>query len=189
MTDPTPESDREALAKGLRSTRDVLQLRRALPLEPALVGVGALPATRSLVPGSPYEAAWIRVNNRAFADHPDQSGFTVERLHAAFAEPWFDAAGFRLHERDGRLAAFCWTKVHPPTATEPQLGEIYVIGVDPDFQGLGLGRGLTLAGLDWLANSGVVDAMLYVDATNVAARALYDHLGFTWRHVDRLYEP
>ncbi len=103
--------------------------------------------TRAFVPGSADEAAWLDINNRAFAGHPDQADFTLERLHGLLAEPWFDADGFRLHERDGRLAAFCWTKVHPPTADDPELGEIFVIGVDPDFQGLGLGRALTEAGL------------------------------------------
>ena len=46
---------------------------------------------------------------------------------------------------DGRLAGFCWTKVHDDE--EPPLGEIYVIAVDPDFVGRGLGRALTVAGL------------------------------------------
>jgi mycothiol synthase len=68
------------------------------------------------------------------------------------------------------------------------MGEIYVVGVDPDFQRLGLGRALVLAGLAWLADAGDTVGMLYVDASNVRARSLYDELGFTRHHVDRLYE-
>ena len=188
VTDPTPDTDHEAVAKGLTTTRDVLQLRRSLPLDAQARGGHPPAPTRAFVPGSADEAAWIEVNNRAFADHPDQSGFTPDRLHATMAEPWFRPDGFRLHERDGRLAAFCWTQVHAPTATDPQLGEIFVIGVDPDFQGLGLGRALTVAGLDWLADHDVTTGMLYVDAANTAARALYDRLGFVLHHLDRLYE-
>ena len=189
VSNPTPATDHEAARRGLPHQRDVLQLRCPLPL-PTPAGEERPPvATRAFVPGSADEAAWLDTNNRAFAGHPDQAGFTLERLHHLLAEPWFDADGFRLHERDGRLAAFCWTKVHPPTADDPQLGEIFVIGVDPDFQGLGLGRALTEAGLAWLAAHGVATGMLYVDASNTAARALYDRLGFVLHHVDRLYEP
>jgi mycothiol synthase len=91
-----------------------------------------------------------------------------------------------------RLAGFCWTKVHeahdslsPPG--EPALGEIYVVAVDPDFAGHGLGRQLTLAGLDYLSSKGITEAMLYVDATNAAAVKLYVELGFTVNHIDRAY--
>ena len=71
-----------------------------------------------------------------------------------------------------RLAGFCWTKVHAATATTRPLGEIYVIAVDPDVAGRGLGRAAhprrprppgTGAGLDV--------GMLYVEGDNVAARA------------------
>jgi mycothiol synthase len=83
------------------------------------------------------------------------------------------------------LAGFCWTKVH--AEHDPPLGEIYVIAVDPDFGGRGLGRALTLRGLDHLARAGLHVGMLYVDASNEPATKLYAHLGFTLNHVDRAY--
>jgi mycothiol synthase len=103
-------------------------------------------------------------------------------------EDWFDPAGFRLHEIDGRLAAFCWTKIHrgEPGLPDPA-GEIYVIGVDPDFQGRSLGRQLTLAGLDAIGAAGVTDALLYVDAANAAATRLYTSLGFQTHRSDTAY--
>jgi mycothiol synthase len=101
------------------------------------------------------------------------------------AAPWFDATGFLLLDGDppvdagGRLDGFCWTKVHPASATGSAAGEIYVIGVDPDAGGRGLGRALVRAGLDHLAGRGLGRALLYVDADNQPARRLYDRLGFT----------
>jgi mycothiol synthase len=185
---PEAVVDEVAGALGLPGRRAVLQMRRPLPLEPALVEATTPVAVRPLRPGTADEAAWVRCNNRSFAGHPDQGHETVESLRATMAQPWFDPAGLLLAEGPvpvddgGDLDGFCWTKVHPPDGVDPALGEIYVIGIDPSAGGRGLGRSLTVAGLDHLALTTDV-AVLYVDDANVAARRLYDRLGFGVHHT------
>ncbi|HVF13254.1 MAG TPA: mycothiol synthase [Acidimicrobiales bacterium] len=191
---PTAAHDRLAREVGMARGRELRQLRRALPVhEKATVEV------RPFVPGQDEEP-WLEVNNRAFSWHPEQGGWDLETLRLREEQPWFDPAGFLLHERDGKLAAFCWTKVHTHGQVEDGrghgdghgdhgalLGEIYVVAVDPASQRLGLGRQMVLAGLDWLARRGIRTAMLYVDADNDGALRLYDSMGFTLDHVDRAY--
>lgn len=173
------DGDTEILAPlGLVPYRDLLQLRRPLPAPASGL------VTRSFDPGRD-EDAFIEVNNRAFAWHPEQAGLTRERLAETMAEDWFDPEGFRLHESEGRLAGFCWTKVHADH--DPPIGEIYVIGVDPDFHGRGLGGPMTLAGLEHLSSTGVTLANLYVEADNVPALKVYDRLGFHRHSVNRAF--
>lgn len=170
-----------AEALGLHPGRLLYQMRRPLP-----TGLPVHLNTRPFRPGID-DQAWLDVNNRAFADHPEQGGWDLPTLLARQGEGWFDPAGFLLAELDGQLAGFCWTKVHPAHGDDPELGEIYVIAVDPAFHGRGLGRALTLAGLASLADRGVPMGMLYVDESNAAAVNLYRTLGFTVHHCDRAY--
>lgn len=173
-TEPSTDSDiAEAAQAGLSLTRCVEQLRVELPLtndEPPLL-------TRPFQPGVDDES-FLRVNNRAFAWHPEQSDWTSAQLHQRMAEPWFDPQGFLLHDIDGQLAGFCWTKIHPPSGNDPELGEIFVVAVDPAFHRHGLGRALTCAGLASLSSRSVKVGMLHVEHDNVAARNLYERIGF-----------
>jgi mycothiol synthase len=88
-------------------------------------------------------------------------------------EPWFDPADFLLADRDGELLGFHWTKVH-----SAELGEVYVLGISPAAQGLGLGRALLVRGLRHLAERGCTEVLLYVDGDNAGARRLYEQSGF-----------
>ncbi len=172
-----PGAARLARQLGFSRVRELCQMRRDLtePLDAVEPPAGV--TIRSFRVGAD-EAAWLRVNARAFADHAEQGRLDASDLALRTAAEWFDPAGFFLAERDGRLVGFHWTKVHPGP---PPVGEVYVVGVDPDAQGGGLGRALTMAGLRHLRERGLAEVLLYVEADNAPARAVYERLGF--RHV------
>ncbi|MCW2675154.1 MAG: mshD [Modestobacter sp.] len=185
-----PGSTELAGARGYTRARVLLQMRR--PLE----GVDpdprpALPdgvTVRPFRPGTDEEP-WLAVNARAFAHHPEQGRWSADDLAVREAEPWFDPAGFFLAWRQEaagpRLLGFHWTKVHPAGETSHQpIGEVYVLGIDPDAQGLGLGRALTDLGLAHLRRAGLTQVLLYVEEENTTAVTLYERTGFTRHAVD-----
>ena len=146
-------------------------------------------SVRTFVPGQD-EAVWLGLNSRAFAHHPEQGSWTARDLAEREAEPWFDPAGFfLLLAAGGEPIGFHWTKVHPAGAYGPEpVGEVYVLGVDPDRAGRGYGRLLADVGLRHLAQSGLHTIVLYVDGDNTPAVRLYESFGFRIRTVDTLYE-
>jgi mycothiol synthase len=189
-----PAAARLAERFALDRARDLWVLRRPLtdehPLPEVTVPTGVV--VRPFGPGQD-EDAFLALNAEAFYDHPEQGWMTEADLEERMAEPWFDPAGFFVAEpadapRDAEanqsvespsLLGFHWTKVH---AGDPAYGEVYVVGVSPAAQGQGLGRVLTLTGLHHLRERGLGEVLLYVEADNEAAVAMYSGLGFT--HAD-----
>jgi mycothiol synthase len=181
---------------GFDEVRVLRQMRRSL--------LAALPAAelppgvslRTFAPGRDEEP-WLSLNAEVFAGHPEQGRLDRVDLDRRMAEPWFDAAGFLLAEvgqpgRPDRLIGYHWTKVHGGAGADhghghDALGEVYVVGVCPDHRGTGLGRALVLAGLHHLRSRGLPKAMLYVDADNHGAIALYTALGFSHWDTDAEY--
>ncbi len=192
-----PAASGLAAAAGLHRVRALWRMGRSLrtPVDEPVLPQGV--TVRTFVVGQD-EDAWLRVNSRAFATHPEQGGWTRTDLEVREREPWFDPDGFFIAERDGRIAGFHWTKIHdgnePGQATAAEqgrgheaVGEVYVVGVDPDEQGTGLGRALTLIGLRYLRGRALPTVMLYADETNVAAIRLYESLGFTHLDTDVMF--
>lgn len=171
---------------GLKTVRELLQMRRPLTDLPPVTPADGVRLTTYSGPDDDREL--LRVNNSAFAWHPEQGGWTEADIAERRGESWFDPEGMFLAVDDtsGELLGFHWTKIHGP-----DLGEVYVVGVDPGAQGRGLGAALTLTGLHHLAErlsgSERPTVMLYVEADNTAAVKTYRRLGFDVFSVDAAY--
>jgi mycothiol synthase len=198
-------AEAQARSMGFTRSRALWQMRRSLfaPLPEPVLPDGV--AVRTFRPGTD-EDAWLEVNSKAFANHPEQGRWTRADLTWREQEPWFAPDGFFLAVRPGppeRIVGFHWTKVHgsahrpsgqdpgadgpAPTHGHDPIGEVYVVGVDPAEQGRGLGRALTLVGLRHLRSAGLPEAMLYVDGENTRAIRLYTELGFTHWDTDVMF--
>jgi len=190
-----PGAKNIAAANGFSHTRTVIQMRRSLT--DAIPEIDNQIPIRTFLPTIDNEE-WIKVNNLAFADHPEQSDWTLTDLELRTKEDWFDPKGFLIADINNEIAGFCWTKIHgghthKHSESEAEqdhdpIGEIYIMGVNPKYQGKGIGRAVTIAGLKHLRYQGIFSAMLYVDAENKSAIKLYQSLGFKEWGRDLLYQ-
>ena len=189
-----PGAKNLAEKNGLKHSRTVIQMRRSLT-DPIPEIDSKIPI-RSFLPEIDNES-WLKLNNDAFQGHPEQSNWNGRDLAIRTKEDWFNPKGFLIAEIEGVLAGFCWTKVHgghthkhsdgESEHDHDPIGEIYIMGVNPKFQGRGIGKAVTIAGLKHLRYEGIFSAMLYVDANNTGAINLYTSLGFKEWGRDVLY--
>jgi mycothiol synthase len=172
-----PAARRLAARHGFDRVRELWVMRRPLSVPlPELTEPEGI-TLRGFRAGDEDEL--LRVNSRAFVGHPEQGAMDAANLAERMAEPWFDPEGLIVAVADDRMLGFHWTKQHSPS-----LGEVYVVAIDPEAQGRGLGRALTLAGLHHLASRGLDEVLLYVESDNAPAVAVYSRLGFTHAPAD-----
>jgi mycothiol synthase len=129
------------------------------------------------------EPELVRLMRSAFAEHPENAVFDAEEMAARAALPWFDPSAILLavDATTGRALGLHWMKLEPP------VGEVYILAVDPQAHGRGIGRLLLLSGLQQMRDRGIETAILYVDAGNDAAIGLYRGSGFRFEHLDTCY--
>ncbi|WP_168626295.1 mycothiol synthase [Cryobacterium sp. BB307] len=173
-----PASHALAQQFGFDAVRTLLQLRAGVGER-----AGVDDDVRAFRPGTDDEA-WLALNAKAFAEHPEQGKLTQDDLDARKAEPWFDADDFLLLWDGAELTGFAWLKV-PPGA---EVGEFYAVGVDPALQGQGIGARLMDAGFARLSARGIRTASLYVEGDNSPALKLYGRYGFGQHTIDVQYE-
>lgn len=182
----------EELSKtlGFVRTRRLLQMRRSLELPLPQIKT---PANLNITSFSHRDIEeWLAVHARSFSGHPEQGIWNKSDLEIRLAEPWFDPLGFFIaRDETSKIVAFCWTKIHgnsiSPIHGHQTIGEIYVIGVDPQHGGRGYGKALVLQGLSYMRDRGLRTAMLYVESDNHPALKLYQSLQFTEWAVDVMY--
>ena len=171
-----------ASRSGLTVVRELWQMAADLPLEQPAAAAPDGVTVRPFVVGQD-EGAWLTVNARAFATHPEQGRMTLADLEAREREAWFDPDDLLLAERDGLVIASVWLKAEAGS----DAGELYVLAVDPDAQGQGLGRLLTARAVEHLTGRGLHRIELYVSPQDEAAVRTYTRAGLTVSRVDVQY--
>ncbi|MBF2025277.1 MAG: GNAT family N-acetyltransferase [Oscillatoriales cyanobacterium C42_A2020_001] len=81
---------------------------------------------------------------------------------------------------------FVAVKLH----AESHMGEVYMVAVDPDFQGHGIGTALMEFALAWMKEAGMAIAMVETggDPGHAPARRTYEKLGFGLFPVARYFK-
>ncbi|MEL7244837.1 MAG: GNAT family N-acetyltransferase [Cyanobacteria bacterium J06641_2] len=87
---------------------------------------------------------------------------------------------------DDSVVGFVAAKLHP----EDSMGEIYMVAVEPDFQGQGIGSALIEFALSWMKNAGMSIAMVETasDSGHENARHTYEKVGFELFPIARYFK-
>ena len=189
-----PQARALAQANNFTKVRTVIQMSKDLT---EVSPVNCDYQIRSFLPDLDNQA-WLTLNNQTFANHPEQGNWSEADLSIRLNEDWFDEKGFFVAQDKDQLIGFCWTKIHGGHShshlagedhhDHAPIGEIYVTAVSNKYAGKGIGKALTITGLNYLKYQGLNSAMLYVDEDNQVAFNLYKSLGFLESGKDVMYK-
>ncbi len=178
ISQDSPMAKQLLTAMGFTFIRRFLELRLDLS-KTLLPEIGKIcPPCRPFRPGE--EERLTQLQNRSFAGSWGYNANTVEgiayRLHLPDASP----EDIILALDSNKPIGYCWTRVNiwKNKNSGGSAGRIYMLGVDPDYRGRGLGRQLLVAGLSYLKSKGLRGVELTVDSENKGACVLYKSVGF-----------
>jgi len=187
-------------ARALAQANNFIKVRTVIQMSKNLTEVSPVDCDyqiRSFLPELDNNA-WLTLNNLAFVNHPEQGSWSEVDLSIRLNEDWFDEKGFFVAQDKDQLIGFCWTKIHGGHShshlagedhhDHAPIGEIYVTAVSNKYSGKGIGKALTITGLNYLKYQGLNSAMLYVDEDNQVAFNLYKSLGFVESGKDVMYK-
>ncbi|KMY22719.1 polyphosphate kinase [Actinobaculum suis] len=209
-----PAAQYLAEKEGLLPGRELLVLERSVGEDNPAPEPGEIPGVviSTFDPDVDF-ADLVQLNATAFATHPEQGALQAADFRARMREPWFSPELLLVAKTEGTMIGFLWLK--PQEVTTPQRVatsqevatpqgagtgagpegetgtardsslEIYVLGVDPEYAGRGLGTELTHRALLVAQNRGFEKVILYVDGDNEAAVRVYEKADFhqAQRHV------
>ena len=187
-------------ARSLAQANNFIKVRTVIQMSKDLVEISPINCDykiRSFLPDLDNKV-WLTLNNQAFANHPEQGNWSEADLSIRLNEDWFDEKGFFVAQDKDQLIGFCWTKIHGGHShshlagedhhDHAPIGEVYVTAVSNKYAGKGIGKALTITGLNYLKYQGLNSAMLYVDEDNKMAVNLYKSLGFIESGKDVMYK-
>jgi mycothiol synthase len=130
---------------------------------------------RSFQPGD--ARALTEVQNAAFTGSWGFSPNTVEQIEYRSSMSNTSQQGILFLVNGERIAGYCWTFIVP--ADDKPRGIIGMIGVAPDYRGLGVSKPILSASMEYLKSVGADDIGLHVDGDNAPAIRLYSSMGFS----------
>ncbi len=130
-----------------------------------------------------------QIQNRAFAGTWGYNPNTVEEITYRTNLSTYSPEDIVLTCEGDKVIGYCWTGIACKGGVPSERkGQIFMLGLDPDYRGKGMGKKILLAGLAHLKSRSLQVAELTVDSENKAACALYKSIGFKVRTISFWYE-
>lgn len=135
-------------------------------------------------------AGLVEISNNSYVDsrfYFDRN-FPRERAAALYqtwikvsCEGWANAV--LIAEKDGLPAGYITCHIDPAQKT----GNIGLVGVSSQAQGLGIGKALVFSALEWFTGQGIAQVTVVTQGRNVAAQRLYQRCGFITQKIQLWY--